>query len=214
MAEKVRLETDEILRQLFSEPSLEHWMTSEASGVSFPSFSEYITALCTRRGEPSERVINRANIEKSYGHHLFTGRRNPSRDTVLLLAFGFELDYAGTQELLKAARKIALDLIDRDEALNKRAAELFTEGMNKGFREASWRTLRCCMAGACLMMQEAFGLPDDEIIRGLKIMYDKTSWALEYSDMVDEVMEKTGILLQLDDPLDPIQQIREKTATG
>jgi hypothetical protein len=108
MAETVRLETDEILRLLFSEPNLEHWMTSEASGVTFPSFSEYITALCTRRGEPSERVINRANIEKSYGHHLFTGRRNPSRDTVLQLAFGFELDYAGTQELLKAARKSAL----------------------------------------------------------------------------------------------------------
>ena len=113
-----------------------------------------------------------------------------------------------------AARKIALDLIDRDEALNKRAAELYTEGMNKGFKEASWRTLRCCMAGACLMMQDAFGLPDDEIVRGLKIMYDKTAWALEYSDMVDEVLEKTGILLQLDDPLEPIQQIREKEATG
>ena len=118
MAETVRLETDEILRLLFSEPNLEHWMTSEASGVSFPSFSEYITALCTRRGEPSERVINRANIEKSYGHHLFTGRRNPSRDTVLLLAFGFELDYAGTQELLKAARKSALyPRIKRDAAI-------------------------------------------------------------------------------------------------
>ena len=113
-----------------------------------------------------------------------------------------------------AARKIALDLIDRDEALNKRAAELYTEGMNKGFKEASWRTLRCCMAGACLMMQEAFGLDDGEIVRGLKIMYDKTAWALEYSDMVDEVLEKTGILLQLDDPLDPIRQIPRKEATG
>ena len=108
MAEESYRSTDEILRQMFAEPSLEHWMEKEASDVRFPCFADYITELCRRRGEPPERVINRANLEKSYGHHLFTGRRNPSRDTVLRLAFGFGLNYEGTQELLKVARKSPL----------------------------------------------------------------------------------------------------------
>lgn len=108
MKEENELTTDEILQMLFSEPTLEHWMTKEASDIRFPSFSDYITALCRQRQEPPERVINRANLERSYGHHLFSGRRNPSRDTVLQLAFGFGLDYEETQELLKVARKSQL----------------------------------------------------------------------------------------------------------
>ena len=44
----------------------------------------------------------------SYGHRLFAGGRNPSRDTVLQLAFGFELDPEGAQELLKIARAAQL----------------------------------------------------------------------------------------------------------
>lgn len=102
------MSTDELLRLLFMESSLEHLMTKDASSSYFPGFSDYITALCKKRNEPAERVINRANIEKSYGHQLFSGRRNPSRDTVLQLAFGFEMDYEAAQELLKIARKSLL----------------------------------------------------------------------------------------------------------
>jgi hypothetical protein len=53
-------------------------------------------------------VIKRANIESSYGHRLFRGSRNPSRDTVLQLAFGFGMDTAEAQQLLKIARHAAL----------------------------------------------------------------------------------------------------------
>lgn len=102
------MKTDELLRLLFMESSLERLMEKDPSSLSFPSFPDYITALCKKRDEPPERVINRANIEKSYGHQLFNGRRNPSRDTVLQLAFGFEMDYEAAQELLKIARKSLL----------------------------------------------------------------------------------------------------------
>ena len=102
------LSTEELLRLLFMESSLDHWMTESASHSALPEFCDYITGLCRERGEAPERVINRANIEKSYGHQLFSGRRKPSRDTVLQLAFGLELDYEGAQELLKIARKSLL----------------------------------------------------------------------------------------------------------
>ena len=108
MSEEQKISTDELLRLLFMESNLEHLMTGNASDSSLPSFSDYITALCKKRDEPPERVINRANIEKSYGHQLFNGRRSPSRDTVLQLAFGFEMNYEATQELLKIARKSLL----------------------------------------------------------------------------------------------------------
>ena len=108
MSEEQKISTDELLHLLFMESSLEHLMTRNASSQSLPEFPEYIAMLCKNRGEPPERVINRANIEKSYGHQLFSGRRSPSRDTVLQLAFGFELDYEASQTLLKIARKSLL----------------------------------------------------------------------------------------------------------
>jgi hypothetical protein len=90
------------------EPNLERFMSGSSSGAAVPSFSGYINALLSKRDEPAERVINRADIERSFGHQLFSGRRKPSRDTAIQLAFGFEMGYEEAQELLRIARKSAL----------------------------------------------------------------------------------------------------------
>ena len=108
MEDSQKLSTEELLRLLFMESSLESLLSRSESSVRTVAFPAYISALCDERGETHERVIKRANIEKSYGHQVFAGRRNPSRDTVLRLAFGLELDYEGAQKLLKAARKSLL----------------------------------------------------------------------------------------------------------
>ena len=104
----VKLSTEELLKLLFMESSLDQLLASGSASFGFPGFAEYISSLCRQKGEAPERIIRRANIEKSYGHQLFSGRRSPSRDTVLQLAFGFELDYEAAQELLKIARKSLL----------------------------------------------------------------------------------------------------------
>jgi hypothetical protein len=71
-------------------------------------FGARITDLCVSKNVKPGRVINKSGIERTYGHQLFNGRRKPSRDKVLQLAFGFEMNYGEAQELLKAARKSAL----------------------------------------------------------------------------------------------------------
>ena len=100
--------TRELWAKLFQAPSIEHFL--EASGGSFtmPSFADYITELCNARDKKPERIINGAGIERSFGHRLFAGTRNPSRDTVLQLAFGFELSPDETQQLLKVAHMTQL----------------------------------------------------------------------------------------------------------
>jgi transcriptional regulator with XRE-family HTH domain len=54
------------------------------------------------------QAIKKSGVERTYGHQFFRGRRTPSRDKVIMLAFGFGLDYDETQEFLKAARKSPL----------------------------------------------------------------------------------------------------------
>ena len=102
------LSTQELWARLFQAASPDLILNSPLSGEDLPPLSEYLKALCKARGEKAERILKRADIESSYGHRIFSGQRNPSRDTMLQLAFGFELDVEETQQLLKIARATAL----------------------------------------------------------------------------------------------------------
>lgn len=108
MTDKRKRDTGELLELLFKEWNLSHFLSEYEEDLRLPSFYEYITALSKKRNEPPSRIICRANIEKSFGYQLFCGKRNPSRDTVLQLAFGFEADIEQAQLLLKTARKSPL----------------------------------------------------------------------------------------------------------
>lgn len=103
-----KLSTEELLRILFKQTSLASVFENNEDSFGMQQFSEYISELCAERNEVPERIIERADLERSYGHKVFAGKRNPSRDTVLRLAFGFGADLELTQKLLKLARKSAL----------------------------------------------------------------------------------------------------------
>lgn len=102
------LRTSKLWDQLIKAPSLDEFFSNNESEIKLPSFFEYINTLCKERGECPARVIARSGIERSFGYQVFRGDRKPSRDTVLLLAFGFEADVALTQSLLKRAGHSAL----------------------------------------------------------------------------------------------------------
>ncbi len=117
-SERNRTSTTSFLSCLLKAPDLEQFIKNNADEMQMPPFNEYITQLCKKRGEVPEHIIRRANIERSYGHQIFRGARNPSRDTVLQLAFGFEANVDEAQELLKYAGKNTLyPRVKRDAAL-------------------------------------------------------------------------------------------------
>ena len=118
MPDDNRISTDELLTLLFKERNLEHFLQRNESAYLTASFSEYLNQWCRRHLDVPEQVIRRANLEKSYGHQLFSGKRNPSRDTVLQLAFAMEADLPQAQEMLRIARRSLLyPRIKRDAVL-------------------------------------------------------------------------------------------------
>lgn len=113
-----RISTEELLKLLFKERSLEHFLQRNESAILNVRFSDYLTNWCRTHGEVPEQLIRRANLEKSFGHQLFSGKRNPSRDTVIQLAFAMGADLAETQEMLRIARKsILYPRIKRDTVI-------------------------------------------------------------------------------------------------
>lgn len=100
--------TRDLWNQLFEAPNPDSYFAVAGEDVFFPAFSDYLTQLADERGIKPEEILRRGNIESSFGHRLFKGTRNPSRDTVLQLAFGMALTADETQQLLKVARATAL----------------------------------------------------------------------------------------------------------
>jgi hypothetical protein len=110
--------TSALLHRLFNTPDLEQFMAGNAIDMVVPPFHVYITEICKTTGQVPEQVIKHAAIERTYGHQLFNGTRNPSRDKVIQLAFGLRLDLGGTQRLLQIAQKSLLyPRIKRDAAI-------------------------------------------------------------------------------------------------
>ena len=99
--------TQALWARLFEAPTLDTYFMQNGDTV-LPTFSEYISELAATRGEKPEAVLRRGNIESSFGHRLFSGARNPGRDTVLQMAFGFGMTADETQQLLEIARATAL----------------------------------------------------------------------------------------------------------
>jgi hypothetical protein len=99
-----QIRTSTFFRNLFKTSSIKEFIEKNRDEMCLPSFSQYITKLCEKKKEVPERIIRRANIERSFGHQLFKGTKKPSRDTVLQFAFGFEADVDMAQEMLKHSR--------------------------------------------------------------------------------------------------------------
>ncbi len=104
--EQTRMEA--LTARLFGAREPEDFLRENEEALGLPSFSSYLKEACMRLGDVPKRVALRANLEKSFGHQLFSGRRNPSRDTVLQLAFALGFGAEQAQEMLRVARKCAL----------------------------------------------------------------------------------------------------------
>ncbi|MGI6526963.1 MAG: hypothetical protein ACOX25_06225 [Caldicoprobacterales bacterium] len=110
--------TELLLERLFKAPDLKTYMKDNADLMEMPPFGLLISGLCKKAGIPKARIIDRSDIPRNYAYQLFNGIRNPSRDKVIQLAFGFGMDVEDTQELLKIARQAQLyPKIPRDSVI-------------------------------------------------------------------------------------------------
>ena len=107
MSEK-EIDTGELLDKVVKTTSISRFIKRHGKSMEQVSFSSHITGLCTAMNVLPAHVIEKSGIERTFGHQLFNGRRNPSRDKVIQLAVGFGMNYKEAQELLQAARKSIL----------------------------------------------------------------------------------------------------------
>ena len=77
-------------------------------------------------------MVRRSNLNKAYVYQIFLGKKYPSRDKIIALAFGLELDEKEVQVLLKQAGYRELYPRDPRDALL-----LYAIGHHKGIIDAN-----------------------------------------------------------------------------
>ena len=113
-----QITTRTLMARLFRTSTFQRFAARYGDELQQPTLSQYITRLCEQRSTVREQVIRRAGLDRVYGHQIFSGMRQPARDKVIQLAFGFDMDVEEAQTLLRAARQSTLyPRIERDAAI-------------------------------------------------------------------------------------------------
>ena len=94
--------TEELLEILKSKKTYQDFLQEEIGELVFSSLSEYLEMLINEKGLKKSEIILRSNLDKNYAYQIFNGNKtNPSRNKVLMLAFGMGLTLNETRKLLK-----------------------------------------------------------------------------------------------------------------
>lgn len=101
--------TDELKKILKSSKTYNDFLEKEKEELIFTSISEFIKIVMTAKNIKAKELISGSNLDKGYVYQILRGdRKSPSRDAVLSLAFGLQLNSNETDKLLRIAEYDAL----------------------------------------------------------------------------------------------------------
>ncbi len=95
--------TDELIHEIKTSTDILDYLEKNSGEMQVDSLPEYLKDWLRRKGLSKADVVRRSNLNRAYVYQIFLGRKYPSRDKVIALAFGLGLDADETQTLLKQA---------------------------------------------------------------------------------------------------------------
>ncbi len=78
---------------------------------------EHLNALLVQKGLLVADVARGSHLERKYVYQIFDGKKRPSRDKLIAIAFGLGLDEDETQKMLKLSRNKELYVRDKRDAV-------------------------------------------------------------------------------------------------
>ena len=95
--------TDDLLKKLLRTDEYTQFQADAEEDLQVPSLTEHLNELLIEKKRTRAEVIATCNLDKTYGYQIFQGVRQPTRDKLLQLAFGFPLTYQETIKMLRIA---------------------------------------------------------------------------------------------------------------
>ena len=109
--------TDTLQQELMSTNNLDRFLTENDASFRDVPLQEAIQRIFDEKGMSKAQLAKQSGISEVYLHHLFSGRRFPSRNRLLCLCFGLGATVDEAQSLLQQARHAPLYSRDRRDAI-------------------------------------------------------------------------------------------------
>lgn len=109
--------TDELQQEIQSSDNIYELLDKNFESFRLEELSDYLKGLLERKNIKPADAIRKSGIDRSYGHQIISGRKAPSRDKLIALSFGMELDLNEVNDLLKISRNRTLYARDRRDAV-------------------------------------------------------------------------------------------------
>ena len=93
--------TEQLQHEIKESCDIQDFLASNRRSLLHDSFPEYLNKLLSEKGLHKKDIIRASQLDRVYVYQIFAGRKFPSRNKLLALAFGMQLSAEETQKLLK-----------------------------------------------------------------------------------------------------------------
>jgi hypothetical protein len=104
MNDTIHKPTEKLLSELMASDDFESYYMGNKQHMNALSLQKYLAVLCESKNITPHELIRSVDIDRVFGHQIFSGRRNPTREYIIKLAFGLGLTVEECQRLLTIAK--------------------------------------------------------------------------------------------------------------
>jgi len=93
--------TDDLVNEIKESSNILDFLAENREEMQLNGLTRYLEEWLREKDLTKADVVRRSNLNRAYVYQIFLGRKYPSRDKVIALAFGMGLTAEETQKLLK-----------------------------------------------------------------------------------------------------------------
>lgn len=95
--------TDELYHEIQSGKDIFSYLKDNQEEIMKNTLPESLKIWLIEKNTTKANVVKKSNLSKPYVYQIFQGKKSPSRDKIIAISFGFEMNCEETQKLLKQA---------------------------------------------------------------------------------------------------------------
>ena len=109
--------TEELQHEIKAATDIEDYLNSNQENLIQYNLPQYLNRLLTQKGIRKADVVRGSLLSKAYVYQIFSGKKTPSRDKLIAIAFGLGLSETETQTLLKVSGNSELYAREKRDAV-------------------------------------------------------------------------------------------------
>lgn len=109
--------TSELIHEIKNTTDIEDYLTKNKQHLLTQRLSEYLNMLLGKKGIRKADVARSSLLDRVYVYQIFAGKKTPSRDKLIAIAFGLHLSADETQTMLKLSGNRELYVRDDRDAI-------------------------------------------------------------------------------------------------